>query len=146
MLNARPENVWMFVADPEMMMAWNPKVVNVTKLNSGEVQTGDSYKITYRMGSKDTTMQATVIQADKPQHLHIRMVNQMPDDKQACVDEFYHLTAKGKQTLLEQRIDADLKINFFLRLLISLIMKFGKPTGERYLQTLKKLVEDAVHT
>ncbi len=135
----------MFVADPEMMMAWNPKVVKVSKINSGELQTGDSYTITYRMSSKDSSLRASVIRADKPQHLHIRMVNHLPGDPQATVDEVYDLTSKGNQTVLEQNINADIKINFFLHLLIKFILRFGRPTGDRYLQNLKKLVEDAVH-
>jgi ligand-binding SRPBCC domain-containing protein len=146
MINAPADAVWMFVADPKMMMAWNPKVVKVSKINSGELQTGDSYTITYRMNSRDSAMRASVIRADKPRHLHIRMVNQLPGDPQGTVDEVYDLTGKGDQTVLEQNINADIKINFFLNLLIKFILRFGRPSGERYLQTLKNLVEDEVHS
>jgi hypothetical protein len=54
----------------------------------------------------------------------------------------YQLSTTVEGTLLEQRVEIhNSGINIFLRLLISFISRFGKPTGQKYLEKLKELVE-----
>ncbi len=58
------------------------------------------------------------------------------------VEERYTLTDKCNATLLEQQIEVyNSGMNILWRLVVAFIMRFGKPVGKRYLETLREMVE-----
>lgn len=60
----------------------------------------------------------------------------------AFAQETYELSGTGDGTLLTQTIRVhNLRVNFFLRLLMFFVQRFGKPTGKKYLVQLKELAE-----
>jgi uncharacterized protein YndB with AHSA1/START domain len=139
-INRAPDKVWKFIENPELMKQWNPKVQWVT---AGDQQRGQGfvYGITYVMSGKAQEFRGEYVAYDPPRSLVIRLTSTaMPQD--SFVEERYTLTANGDSTLLEQRIEIrNSGINIFWRLLAAFIMRFGKPVGKRYLETLKELVE-----
>jgi hypothetical protein len=60
----------------------------------------------------------------------------------AFAQEMYELSGTGDGTLLTQTIRVhNLRVNFFLWLLVFFVHQFGKPTGNKYLIQLKELAE-----
>jgi uncharacterized protein YndB with AHSA1/START domain len=140
-IKSSPENVWMFIEDPERMKCWNPKIQRVSSISWGERAIGYRYRITYAMKNKTSEFLAEIIEYRKPERLVIRLTEgNLP--RGSYIDEIYHLSRTAAGTLLEQRIEInDSGINIFFRLLIAFIYRVGKPTGQKYLAKLKELVE-----
>jgi uncharacterized protein YndB with AHSA1/START domain len=142
-INAPPEKVWRFIEDPERMKLWNPKIQSITPISWGERSIGTRYQITYVMSQKAREFFAEITEYRKAEKLVIRLI-QRDSRPQSYVEEIYELGPHAGNTFLEQRIEIhDSSINIFLRLLISFIRRFGKPEGQKYLDTLKELVERA---
>jgi uncharacterized protein YndB with AHSA1/START domain len=135
-----PERVWSFVEDPERMKLWNPKIRKVTPISWGDRDRGFRYRITYVMGKKENEFSAEIVEYRKPERLVIRLSEgRLPWG--GYVNEVYELSGTRDGTLLEQRIEINVEINIFLRWLIAFIVRFGSPTGKKYLQRLKELAE-----
>ena len=140
-INRPPERVWPFVEDPERMKLWNPKIQKITPISWGDRDIGFRYRITYIMGKKASEFLAEIVEYRKPERLVIRLT----EGKLAWggyVSEVYELSRTKDGTLLEQRIEIlNSGINIFLRLLIVFVLRFGSPTGRKYLERLKELAE-----
>jgi uncharacterized protein YndB with AHSA1/START domain len=135
-----PERVWPFIEDPERMKLWNPKIRKVTPISWGDRDRGFRYRITYFMGKKESEFSAEIVEYRKPERLVIRLTEgRLPWG--GYVNEVYELSGDKDGTLLEQRIEIDVEINIFLRWLIAFIVRFGSPTGKKYLERLKELAE-----
>lgn len=102
---------------------------------------GFVYAITYVMSGKAQEFRAEYVTCEPPRLLVIRLVSAaMPQG--SFVEERYTLTDKGNSTLLEQQIEVhNSGMNILWRLLVAFIMRFGKPVGKRYLESLKEMVE-----
>ena len=139
-INRPPDKVWRFIENPELMKQWNPKVQWVTA-GDGKRGQGFVYGITYVTRGKAQEFRAEYVTYDAPCLLAIRLTSTaMPQD--SFVEERYTLTDNGSSTLLEQHIEVhNSEINIFWKMLAAFIMRFGKPVGKRYLETLKELVE-----
>ena len=140
-IKSPPDTVWMFIEDPERMKSWNPKIQCISSISWGERAIGYRYRVTYVMKGKTSDFLAEIVEYRKPEKLVIRLTEgNLP--RGSYVNEIYQLSATIEGTLLEQRVEIhNSGINIFLRLLIALISRFGKPTGEKYLEKLKELVE-----
>jgi len=135
-----PEKVWRFIENPELMKQWNPKVQRVTA-GEGTRGRGYVYAMTYVMSGKAMEFRGEYVTCEPPRLLAIRLTSAaMPPA--SFVEERYTLTDEGGSTLLEQRIEVHHSgMSIFWRLLAASIMRFGKPVGKRYLETLKEMVE-----
>jgi uncharacterized protein YndB with AHSA1/START domain len=140
-IKSPPEKVWAFIEDPQRMKSWNPKVQTVSLISWGERNVGYRYRITYVMSQKAREFLAEITEYKKPERLVLHLT-ESDHPTRSSVDEIYQLSPTGEWTLLEQRIEINNSgMNIFLRLLVFFIMRFGKPTGKKYLETLKELVE-----
>jgi len=140
-IKSPPETVWPFVEDPERMKLWNPKIQTVTPISWGDRDIGFRYRITYVMGKKENDFLAEIVEYRKPEKLVIRLTEgRLPWG--GYVSEAYELSRTKDGTLLEQSIEIpNSGINIFLRWLIAFIVRFGSPTGKKYLERLKELAE-----
>jgi uncharacterized protein YndB with AHSA1/START domain len=135
-----PDKVWEFVENPELMKQWNPKVQWVTAGPQRRAQ-GFVYGITYVMSGKAQEFRGEYVSYEPPRSLVIRLTSASMAQG-SFVEERYTLSDKDNSTLLEQRIVVkNSGTNILLRFLVAFIMRFGKPVGKRYLETLKELVE-----
>jgi uncharacterized protein YndB with AHSA1/START domain len=140
-IKSPPEKVWTFIEDPERMKAWNPKIQTVAPISWGERDRGYRYRITYAMGKKTSEFFAEIIEYRKPETLVIRHTEgNLPIG--SSINETYRLSPTDDGTSLEQRIEINNSgVNLFWRLLIGFVYRFGKPTGQKYLEKLKELAE-----
>ena len=140
-IKSPPEKVWIFIEEPERMKVWNPKIQRISSISWGERTVGYRYRITYAMRKKTSEFLAEIVEYRKPERLVIRLTEGNLSSG-SYTDEIYRLSRTAEGTLLEQRIEVhNSGINFFFRLLIAFISRFGKPTGQKYLENLKELVE-----
>jgi len=136
-----PEKVWIFIEDPERMKLWNPKIQRISAISWGERAVGYRYRITHTMRNKTSEFLAEIVEYRKPEMLVIRLTDgNLPSG--SYTDETYRLSRTAEGTLLEQKIEIhNSGINIFFRLLIAFISRFGRPTGQKYLENLRELVE-----
>jgi len=140
-IDASPEAVWPFLADPVMQSLWNPKVVAIDRTTEGPVRMGERFEMIYRMSGRDRQSQVTVIECDPPRCVVFE--HRMTDDAvQRMTRESYRLNPKGDTVRVVQAVDlGGLGINRLVQCLIWFIHRFGRSVGEPYLATLKRRVE-----
>lgn len=147
-IEATADRVWAFLVPPEKMKLWNEKLIEVEEVSTREISVGYRYQPTYRMKGKDNKLIAEIVIYEPPNHLKISCKELNVSDPKwfgRNITEEYVLTSKGNSTHLEQIITFDnTGIPWILRALIWFITSFGKPTGEPYLDKLKRLVETKV--
>jgi uncharacterized protein YndB with AHSA1/START domain len=143
-INRPAKTVWAFLEDPANMLLWNPKVKNVTPSSFSNPQQGYRYAITYQMHENARASQflAEFVQFEPYSKLVIRLTGGLsPHDR--VIEEIYELSQHNGGTFLTQSIHiANSGINIFLRLLIWIIQRWGKPTGKPYLETLRDIIEN----
>ena len=141
-INLPAKTVWSFLQNPENMPLWNPKVKRVSPASFAQPGQGYRYAITYQMHerAKASEFLAEFVHYEPPSKLVIRLTGSFaPHDM--VIEEIYELTGRDEGTLLTQTIGIDNSgINIFCRFLIWLIQRWGKPTGTRYLETLRDCI------
>ncbi|MFZ2300942.1 MAG: SRPBCC family protein [Gallionella sp.] len=146
-INSPPETVWDFLKKPENMLLWNPKVKHVSPSCFSDIQQGYRYAITYQMSESAmaSKFQAEFSHFEPFSKLVIRHTGGLSAPQDRIIEETYELLARNGGTFLTQTICIrNSGINIFLRLLIWIIQKWGKPTGEPYLGTLRDIIENSV--
>jgi hypothetical protein len=142
-INRPAGTVWAFLENPANMLLWNPKVKNVTPSSFSSPGQGYRYAITYQMHetSRASEFLAEFVQFEPFSKLVIRHTGGLsPHDR--VIEEIYELSQRNGGTFLTQSIHTENSgINVFLRLLIWLIQRWGKPTGKPYLETLRDIIE-----
>ncbi|MCB1057768.1 MAG: SRPBCC family protein [Acidobacteria bacterium] len=143
-IDAAPAEVWPWVADPMRVGEWNPKLVSIDRESSGELATGDTYTVLYRMNGRDSEFDAVVRRSEPPYRLEIELREPgAPRDR--VIVESYRLEDREAGTRLVQRIDlSHAGIAWPWRLLMSFLTRFGTPKGKPYLLRLRELVEESV--
>src|SRR5688500_13049691 len=71
---APPDRVWPFVADPELMSRWNPKLIATDRTRTGPVSRLERYTLIYRLSGRPTEHEAEVIECSPPERLSIRLL------------------------------------------------------------------------
>ncbi|MBI5741670.1 MAG: SRPBCC family protein [Nitrospirae bacterium] len=142
-VNRPPSAVWAFLVDPANMPRWNPKVKRVSPSSFSSPGPGYRYAITYQMRERARASEflAEFVRFEPSSKLVIRLTGG-PDSHNRVIEEIYDLSERDGGTLLTQSIIiVNSGINIFFRFLIWLIQKWGKPTGKRYLETLRDIIE-----
>ena len=142
-INRPARAVWAFLENPANMLRWNPKVKHVSPSSFSGPQQGYRYAITYQMHerARASEFQAEFVHFEPFSKLVIRHTGtQSPHDR--VIEEIYELSERDGGTFLTQTIHIENSgINIFLRLLIWIIQRWGKPTGKPYLETLRDIIE-----
>lgn len=143
LINRPAKTVWAFLENPANMTLWNPKVIHVSPSSFSSPQQGYRYAITYRMHetSRASEFTAEFVHFEPFSKLLIRHTEGLsPRDR--VIEEIYELSEREAGTFLTQTIHIENSgINVFLRLLIWIIQRWGKPTGKPYLATLRDIIE-----
>jgi hypothetical protein len=146
LINRPAKTVWAFLENPANMMPWNPKVIHVSPSSFSSPQQGYRYAITYQMHetSRASEFTAEFVHFEPFSKLVIRHTEGLsPRDR--VIEEIYELSEREAGTFLTQTIHIENSgINIFLRLLIWIIQRWGKPTGKPYLATLRDIIEKDV--
>jgi len=142
-INRPASTVWAFLEDPANMPLWNPKVKRVSPSSFSAPQQGYRYAITYQMRDRARASEflAEFVHFEPFSKLVIRLTG--PSSRDMVIDEIYDLSERDGGTLLTQSIIiVNSGINIFFRFLIRLVQRWGKPTGKRYLETLRDIIEE----
>ena len=142
-VNRSAATVWAFLENPANMLLWNPKVKRVSPSSFSVPQQGYRYTIMYQMheNARASEFQAEFVHFEPVSKLIIRHTGSFsPHDR--VIEEIYELSERDGGTFLKQTIQIENSgINVFLRLLIWIIQRWGKPTGKPYLGTLRDIIE-----
>jgi len=142
-INRPAGTVWAFLENPSNMQRWNPKVKHVSPSSFSGPQQGYRYAITYQMHerAKASEFLAEFVHFEPFSKLVIRHTGGLsPHDR--VIEEMYELSERDGGTFLTQSIHIENSgINIFLRFLIWIIQRWGKPTGKPYLETLRDIIE-----
>ena len=142
-INRPAATVWAFLENPENMPLWNPKVKRVSPSSFTTIQQGYRYAITYQMNerAKASEFLAEFVHFEPPTMLVIRHTGG-PDSQHRVIEEIYELLERDGGIFLTQTIHIENSgINIFLRFLVWMVQRWGKPVGKRYLETLRDIVE-----
>jgi uncharacterized protein YndB with AHSA1/START domain len=145
-INAPAATVWSYLVHPENQPLWNPKVKRVAPASFSPPGPGFRYAITYQMHerARATEFLAEFVRFEPQAKLVIRHTGGLGPRNQ-IIEEIYDLSERDGGTFLVQTVDIrNSGINIFFRLLIWFIQRWGKPTGERYLETLRNIIEQRV--
>jgi uncharacterized protein YndB with AHSA1/START domain len=140
--------VWAFLVRPANMLRWNPKVKRVSPSSFEDPRQGYRYAITYQMHERARASEflAEFVHFEPPSRLIVRHTGGL-SPRDSVIEEIYELSERDGGTDLRQSIRiANSGIPLFLRLLIWLIQRWGKPRGKRYLETLRDIVENAPYS
>jgi len=142
-INRPAGTVWAFLEKPENMLLWNPKVKRVSPSAFEGPQKGYRYSITYQMHerAKPSEFLAEFVHFEPLSKLVIRHTGGLSPHNRV-IEEIYELAERDGGTFLTQTIRiGNAGINIFFRFLIWFIQRWGKPTGKRYLETLRDIIE-----
>jgi hypothetical protein len=142
-INRPAGTVWAFLENPANMLLWNPKVKHVSPSSFSVPQQGYRYAITYQMheNARASEFLAEFVHFEPFSKLVIRHTGGLsPRDR--VIEEVYELSERDGGTFLTQTIHIENSgINIFLRFLIWIIQRWGKPTGKPYLAALRDIIE-----
>ena len=140
---APPEAVWPWIADPERVPLWNPKLEVTGAPPLEDLREGVSYGVRYRMG-RATEAQAVVERCVPPLELVIRY--RVGPDSWALEEATLRAVPGG--TRLTRIVEIhDPRIPWPARLLAGLLMRFGRPPrgesgeGETTIDVIRRLCE-----
>ena len=147
-INRPAAPVWAFLEHPANMLLWNPKVKRVSPSSyAGRPQQGYRYAITYQMHERASASEflAEFVYFEPTSKLVIRHTGGL-SPQNSVIEEIYELSERDGGTSLRQSIHiTNSGIPFFFRILIWMIQRWGKPTGKRYLETLRDIIEKDPH-
>ncbi len=131
---------WSLLADPANLSRWNPNARSVDA-RSELTQTGDTFWLTYQLNGRESTYLARVTALDRPRLLEYELTSEnIPSG--ARMTERYEITAHGDEAELSQIVSLGRSgVPWWAVALISFIHRFGRPTGKRFLETFRELVE-----
>ena len=140
-IEASPDRVWSWLADPALWARWNPKVKQVTRSRTGPLVAGEMFAADFALNGQATTGQVEVRVFEPFQRLALQHHVDVQGRARSLSVEFA-LTAKGADTRLVQTTDfSGAGIPWPVRMLIAIIDRFGRPVGRTHLEGLKQLAE-----
>lgn len=143
-INAPPEVIWPWVADPARVMRWNEKLVRSDAPGIASLGEGVEYWLTYRM-ARESRVRATITEWAPPDVLEVRFEGG-DLGREGWARERTELRRQERGTAVTRVVRFhDPRIPLPARLLMRLIGHVGKPRERTMLQTIKELVEGEGH-
>lgn len=140
-IQAPPEQVWLWLADPALWARWNPKVKRIKRSRTGAMAVGEVFEAEFALSHNATTGQVEVKVFEPFQRLVLQHWVDVRGRARSLGVEF-ELTVEGAHTLLVQTTDfSDAGLPWPVRILIGFIHRFGRPVGRSHLEALKQLAE-----
>ncbi len=139
-IQASPEKIWPYLADPILMSGWNEKLVAINRRAEGSVSLGEQYDIRYRMSNKESETHVTVISLMEPNRIEFQHTSHL-GGKKCEVTESYELTLIAQGTRFLQTIDTGKMIPWWARPIIGFISRFGHSVGKTNAEKIYELIE-----
>jgi uncharacterized protein YndB with AHSA1/START domain len=144
-VRASLESVWRYVARPRELSRWNPKLTEVHRNSTDDVRTGESFHLRYQLGNRRVDMVAEVQNCHRPRELTLQL-RRTHAARTYYVLEEYRLREVDGATEVTQAIDITRSgIPSWAQVLTWFMHRFGKPTGQPHLETLRELAESSRH-
>ena len=140
-ISAEPSDIWPFLAVPEGMAVWNPKITSIERQSKEPVHLGERYGVTFTMSGRARPAIVEVVVCKPPSILTLRY--EATDALRAgFAEETFTLTPCGSTTRVRQTIAfGSGTIPWFIKPIIWWLHQFGRPAEESYLSRLQRLVE-----
>jgi uncharacterized protein YndB with AHSA1/START domain len=140
-INAPPEQVWNFLADPDTWPNWNPKVAKVDRAQTGLLVPGEAFEAGFVLGQRTTNSQVKVRVMEPLRRL---VLKQRPDPKER--ERFlrveFEMAASDRGTRVVQTTDfTDSGMSRLTKGIMWLLSRIGRPQGQSPLDELKKKLE-----
>jgi uncharacterized protein YndB with AHSA1/START domain len=143
--SASPERLWQLLSDPMLHGQWNPHIVSTEALGSATPCAGNRYRITYELNGRRSEFDAEITEFMPPSRWAARMEERTKGDGSnfdRYMVESYVVSPRGTR----HHICHDVRIhnpgiNIFLRALIWVIQRIGKPTGPTIMQRFAQIAE-----
>jgi uncharacterized protein YndB with AHSA1/START domain len=142
LVDAPIERVWSALATPANLPKWNPNAVSVSGGES-PVREGSQFWIRYRLGARETACHAEVTVLVPQARLEFVLTSdRMPQG--ASITEKYALAAAAGGVRVTQEVHRGKSgAPWWAIALISVLQRVGRPTGRRFLEQFKQLIETA---
>ena len=141
-VDATPDQVWPFVADPDRIPLWNPKLVSIDHRGAGPVSTGDRFTAAYRMSPDKAPVKSSVrvLRAEAPRLVEYEHVVDDPRQRMTVV-ETYRIASRGDRTWVHQSVDLSAALPWWIKPLVWWLARFGKPVGRTTMEELAHVVQ-----
>jgi len=145
-IQATAEKVWKVLTNFEKMPEWNHRLKKVWKGAQREGDYPAKMQLDYQMGnSRLAKFEALVAQWEPNHRLYFEMkeisVQSSIDRPAKIIEKFELIEHEGKTKVLHEVEVRQSNIPWYVRWLIGLINRFGRPVGKGPLDQLKILVE-----
>lgn len=138
-IDAPIDRVWEYVGSPDLWSLFHVKVESSELTGSQGGRIGSVYAIVFRMGSQTTPTRCEI--TDIRPGMMIQVLSTGSDSIAAEIT--YSLQDVEGRTRVDERVKVIApKLNIFVRALVWLIERFGKPVGETTLMKLKRIIEE----
>ena len=144
---ATPERVWALVSDPREHGTWNPRIVRTDVHGSAVSGLGARFRVAYELSGRATEFEAAIVECEAPSRLGVRLEERWQTDPRHAgrfVIERYVIRPHGRGARILHDVHVhDPGMPWFVRVLVWLIMRVGRPTGTTYLQRLADRAESS---
>ena len=142
---ATPERAWELISDPSLHGLWNTHVVSTQALSSSGPGPGFRYRVTFELSGRQSEFDAEITEFSPPLRFAARLEERVKGDGrnwQRFIEETYYLTRRREGTHVRHQVRIHHSgINVFLRILIWLILRTGKPQGQTIMERFRLLAE-----
>lgn len=140
------ERAWSILADPGLHSLWNPRITRTTRMGFGPWGVGSRYRVQYDLGRGAVEFDAEIAEFRPPSLLVARLEERArpsgAEVRRRWVEERYELRPAGAHTyVLHEVVVHHSGVPWPLRALVWLIMRFGEPVGQTYMEKFAELAE-----
>lgn len=142
-IRAPKEKVWTFIADPSCWLVWNPKLIDLRRNRTGLVVEGEQLTSKWRLKKREQ-QDELLIQRVEPQKL-LRLRQHFNHNNRARTLEItFEIEERSDGVEVRQLVDhAAAGMPLAFRILMWLIVRFGRARGPSSLEKLKRLAESS---
>ena len=144
-IDAPSDKVWEYVGSLDCWSLFHSKVGECRQVSSQDDGVGAVYEMEFRLGSKPNPTRCEIEEYRIGTLISVRSEMIDMDEREKPMHTAvmtFALEDRGMQTKVTETLDADFRaVPFWLKPLIWLITRLGKPVGETTLMKLKRVVE-----
>jgi len=142
---ASPAAVWEYIGSPELWSLFHCKSAGDSTLVSAQADTvGARYEMMFRLGSHTSLAVCEIVERQTEHLIAVDSTKFEEGDRKKTMTAriTYTLSGHGDKTKVVEKIEFDSKlIPIYIRPVVWLISRIGKPVGQTTLQGLRRVVE-----
>jgi len=142
-IQARSDQVWEYVGSPEVWPLFHSKCGKCEPVGLQGGRVGALYDMEFRLGARPMPSRCEIVDLRIGRVIQLKSTVATPvKGRHPYALITFELDDLGQTTKVRERVEVyDHGINLFLRGLIWLISRLGKPSGETTLMKLKRAIE-----